>query len=108
MSDAHSHDEQGHESHGNNTAKAESNDIHSVDQWFNKVLEYIGQKISTFIAFLFFLFTMGAVFGAVSIVRFPEYAPIMIFAPAALGLVAYYNRTIATIAFIVLIVLFII
>lgn len=32
----------------------------------------------------------------------------MILAPAVFGLVAYYNRTIATIAFILLIVLFII
>ena len=106
MSDAHGND--AHSNHGAKADTAASDSAHTVDAWFNKIQEYIGQKISTFIAFLFFLFTLGAVFGAITILRFPEYAPFMIIAPAVLGLLAYYNRTIATIAFALLIILFII
>jgi len=102
MADAHTE----HETPA--TPASTGSSSNTVDQLFNKIHEYIGQKISTFMAFLFFLFTIGAVFGAITILRFPNLAPFMILAPAVFGLVAYYNRTVGTIAFVLLIILFII
>ena len=55
MSDTHGHDSHGDAGHAEHAAPAASNNAgaQTVDQLFNKIQDYIGQKISTFIAFLF-------------------------------------------------------
>ena len=76
------------------------NELKGIDKWFNKLDNYFTGKIAAFVAFLFFLFTVGAVFGAVSVWKLPGLAPYIIMVPAFLGLIAYYSRGFATLMFI--------
>ncbi|MDD5162987.1 MAG: hypothetical protein PHD95_02150 [Candidatus ainarchaeum sp.] len=79
-----------------------------VERRFSGLADYLSAQISTFVAFLFLLFALGAFFGAFVYTKFPEIAIYFIIAPAVLGLIAYYNRTVAVILFAVFIVFFII
>ncbi len=79
-----------------------------IERRFSTLAGYISSRISTFVAFLFLLFALGAFFGAFVYTKFPEIAIYFIIAPAVLGLIAYYNRTIAVILFAIFIVFFII
>ncbi len=83
------------------------NTMHT-DEWYDSVATYVSEQVSTFVAFIFFLITIGAIFGAMVAARNPAMEPILIILPAVLGLVAFYNRDIATLFFIVFIVAFII
>jgi hypothetical protein len=78
-----------------------------VEKRFSTFADYIGSQISTFVAFLFLLFALGAFFGAFVYTRFPEIAIYFIIAPAALGLIAYYNRTVAVVLFVVFLAFFV-
>lgn len=80
--------------------------IGRIDSLFQRVVGYVGKQISTFVAFLFFLFTAGVAFGVFISMRFPELVPYFVIAPAIMGLIAYYNRTVATILFVALILVF--
>lgn len=80
--------------------------VGKVDSVFQRVINYVGKRISNFVAFLFFLFTAGMVFGVIIAFRFPSFMHWFILAPAVMGLIAYYNRTIATILFIGLLIFF--
>lgn len=74
----------------------------TVDTWFGKLFDNLGGAISSFIAFLFILFTLGAVYGYVVFTRLPNLAPLLIATPAIIGLIAYYNRNFALILFVAL------
>jgi len=79
------------------------------DSLINKIIDYVQGKISTFVAFLFLLVTIGAIYGALVISHpgFEGIAPFLVIAPAALGFLAYYNRDFAIFIFIILFLLFI-
>ena len=79
-----------------------------TDNWYDKIAAYVSEQVSTFVAFMFFLITVGAVYGALVAAKNPTLEPILIIAPAVLGLVAFYNRDISTLFFIVFVVAFII
>ena len=78
-----------------------------VDRWFQGVLNYVGKTVSTFVAFLYFILTIGMLIGWVVTFRAPEAMPLLAMLPAAIGLLAYYNRVFATIAFVGFLVLFV-
>ena len=86
--------------------KSEGNNLGKVDSAFQKILNYVGKQISNFVAFLFLLFTAGIAFGMYVTHNYPEYSGLFILIPALLGLVAYYNRTVAIIALIALMSVF--
>ncbi|MEM4327089.1 MAG: hypothetical protein QXZ13_02895 [Candidatus Diapherotrites archaeon] len=74
-----------------------------IDKLFNDLLNYMTKSISTFVAFLFMLITVGAVIGyVIGIRREDEW---LIMAPAIIGLIAYYNRAFAIVIFAILILL---
>lgn len=75
----------------------------TVDKWFGKLFDNLGKAISSFIAFLFILFTLGAVYGYIVFTRLPNLAPLLIATPAVIGLIAYYNRNFALVLFVALI-----
>jgi len=67
------------------------------DNWFQKIEDYITSGISRFVAFLFFLVTLGAVLGYIVAIRGEgEY---LILVPAAAGILSYYSRDFAVAAF---------
>lgn len=102
------HAEHGQEATAAPTAEKKNSFLgNGIDKAFGKVLGYIGEQISRFMAFLFFLFTLGALFGAVMADKFPGATLYIIAVPAILGLITYYNRTVATILFAFLIAGFI-
>jgi len=75
-----------------------------IDSWYEKIMGYITNRISSFVAFLFFLFAIGAVFGICVAMRWPHLASWIVIIPAVIGLIAYYNRTFATVMFFLLLV----
>ncbi|AJF60722.1 MAG: hypothetical protein QT03_C0001G1242 [archaeon GW2011_AR10] len=78
------------------------------DPLFERIGDYVTGKIATFVAFLFFLITIGAVY-AVVITQTPlvGFTPLLIIAPAIVGLIAYYNRDLALLLFAMLVLLII-
>ena len=78
--------------------------VGKVVTWYEKIMGYIASRVSSFVAFLFFLFTMGAFFGMVAVQHAPQFAFYIVMAPAVLGLIAYYNRSFATVMFILLLI----
>lgn len=90
------------ESKGNGPGKSK------VDGWVEKVLDYVTAQISSFVAFLFLLFSAGAVYGSAITSRQHELGTWLLIAPAVLGLIAYYSRTFALAVFALLILLIVI
>ena len=82
--------------------KEEIAELKGTDKWYNKVLSYLSDRMSAFVAFLFFLFAVGAFYGNFIVTRFPELETYLLIAPLVVGLIAYYNRAFATIAFVFL------
>jgi len=80
----------------------------SLDSWYEKIMNYLSERVSSFVAFLFFLFTVGAFFGLTVASKWPHLSPWIILVPAVLGLIAYYNRAFATIVFFLLVIFVII
>ncbi len=112
---AHDGHEEAHaESHGHEEAQAKAAPTSGAaackcDPFFDKVSNYVTGKIATFVAFLFFLITIGAVYALV-ITKAPldSLTTVLILAPAAVGLLAYWNRDLAVIIFVVFIISFLI
>jgi len=76
-----------------------------TDNFFEKVENYITGGISTFVAFLFFLVTIGALYGFFVASKKGDYQEWFLIAPAIAGLIAYYNRAFAIAVFGLLILL---
>lgn len=79
-----------------------------MDSLFQRVEDYVTEKLAGFVAFLFILIFVGVVFTLI-VLRVPtsEISPILL-APLVAALIAYYNRDIAVILFLGLILIFII
>ena len=63
-----------------------------TDNWFGKVQKWFNETLGKFVAALFLIFAMGALFGA-SIVGTQH--SWLLFIPFALALLSYYNRDFA-------------
>jgi len=74
-----------------------------VDSWFGKIENYVTGVIGAFVAFLFLIFAGGAAFALFVAETWPEKAFLVVLIPAVSGILAYYNRTYAVLAFIVLV-----
>ena len=70
-----------------------------LEKRFMGLAGYLSTGISRFVAFLFFLFAVGAFFGAFVYTSYPKIGFFIILIPAVLGLIAYYNRTVAIFLF---------
>ena len=70
-----------------------------VDEILTRISNYVTGTISSFVAFLFFLFALGAIYGALIVSRYPHLGIYLIIAPALVGLIAYYSRTFSLIIF---------
>ncbi|MFH1256935.1 MAG: hypothetical protein V1494_06625 [Candidatus Diapherotrites archaeon] len=71
-----------------------------TDSWFDKLSDYVTGTISGFVAFLFFLFAAGAVYGALIVAKGSPFGGYLIVLPAVLGLITYYSRDIALVVFV--------
>lgn len=76
-----------------------------VDNIFDKFSSYLSARISTFVAFLFVLIAIGGFYGYFIVTRFPELSIYLLITPLVIALIAYYNRTFATIMFLAVIAL---
>ena len=72
----------------------------TIDSWFAKIQKYVVAKIGHFVAFLFFLIALGAFLMMMFAQRYPNQAIWVVIAPAAAGLLAYYNRGFAIVLFV--------
>jgi ABC-type methionine transport system permease subunit len=77
----------------------------TLDNWFGKLQKQIGATIKTFVASMFFLIAIGAWLGITVYHYWPNQAMMAVLLPALAGAIAYYNRSVAVIIFIGLIVL---
>jgi len=77
-----------------------------TDRYFSKISNWLSERISAFVAFLFVLFGAGALYATFIVPRLPEYGPYLLAAPFVLALIAYYNRAAATILFAGLLLMF--
>lgn len=73
----------------------------NFDDWVNKLLGFVSKQISIFVAFLFFIFTLGAVYGWFLISIGTQYVEYLIILPAVMGIIAYYNRIFAIAVFVI-------
>jgi len=78
-----------------------------ADKLFGKLSGWLGKQISTFVAFLFLLFAAGAFYGSFIVPKAGQWGALLLAAPLALALVAYYSRGIAVILFIGIALIFI-
>jgi hypothetical protein len=74
-----------------------------VDGWFESIQKYVTGKIGSFVAFLFLLYSAGALTALFVMTRYPNHAYLVVIIPALAGAIAYYNRAFATGAFFILI-----
>lgn len=86
--------------------KKEASKANRVDSFFQRLSGRVGERISTFVAFLFLLLTIGIAIGIYIAFREPEYIYQAIAAPVILGLISYYNRDIAMVLFFFFLVFF--
>ena len=70
-----------------------------IDAYFTKMSKYVSAKIGHFVAFMFFLFALGAFAMIMVLQKYPHQALLVIAVPAVAGLLAYYNRTVAVVLF---------
>lgn len=71
-------------------------------KWLDNLIKAITGGIAKFVAFVFFIFTLGMLFGLFII----RVEPLFLFVPPLLGLAAFYNEKLAIVIFAGLIVLF--
>ncbi len=76
-----------------------------TDNWFTKIEKYVTQKIGTFVAFLFLIFTAGAIIAIQVMNRWPEQTYLVVILPLLAGIISYYNRAVATFFFVVFMLL---
>jgi len=76
-----------------------------VDSFFTKISGKIEGNVSAFVAFLFIIITMGIYLGHIVTLRAPEQIYLALLVPLVLALIAYYNRTIATALFVLLLLI---
>ena len=74
-----------------------------TDNWFNKLQKDITSKIGHFVAFFFLIIAAGIWAGIIVAQHYPEQAMLAVLLAAVAGLIAYFNRTFATIIFIIMI-----
>jgi hypothetical protein len=79
-----------------------------VDRYFDRFSSWLSERIAAFVAFLFLLFAAGAFYGTFIVSRFPEYGFYLLAAPIVLALIAYYNRTLATVLLAALVLIFLV
>src|SRR3989344_4770952 len=58
-----------------------------TDNWYDQIATVVSEQVSTFVAFIFFLITIGAIYGALVAARNPVLEPLLVIAPAILGLI---------------------
>jgi len=71
----------------------------TLDAWYGKIQKHITSKITNFVAFLFILVAIGAFLMMMVMQKYPEQAWMVVVAPIAAAIFAYYSRTFATIVF---------
>jgi hypothetical protein len=77
----------------------------TLDKWFGQIQKKANDTIPHFVAFFFFVMTIGAFIGIVVAQHYPGQAMLAILLPALAGAVAYYNRAFATAIFVLMILL---
>lgn len=77
----------------------------TADSWFGKLQKRVSGIISSFVAYSFFLVALGAFIATIVVTQWPQHAFWAIAIPAFAGLLSYYNRAFAAIAFIALLIL---
>lgn len=94
MSDSHGHSDHGHEKKGNGDRSF------MVDRFFERIVDYISGRIAKLIALMFIIMTVGALIGYFIAIKQAPF--IFIFLPATLGIIAYYERDVAIVLFVAL------
>ncbi|GEM_PF-2920192 len=93
MSDPHGHDD-----HGGGEKHSGGGGRHFMaDRFLGRVLDYITGGIAKLVAFILIIMTVGAIVGYVISQRQAPF--LLVFVPAALGVIAYYERDIAIVLF---------
>ena len=79
-----------------------------TDSWFEKIKNFVSSNISQFVAIMFLIFSIGMAYGIYIMIRNPSHQMLYLSAPPLMGVLAYYNRDLALILFILFIAFFII
>ncbi|VVB74544.1 Uncharacterised protein [uncultured archaeon] len=75
----------------------------TVDSWFGKIQKGLVGKIEHFVATLFFLIALGALFAIALVHYWPHLAFLAVLVPLAVGALAYVNRAFAIAVFVIFI-----
>ena len=93
MGGSHGDDDHG----GDKKAPGGGNRHFMVDRFFSRIVDYVTGGIAKLIAFIFIMITVGALIGY--FIASKQWPFLLVFIPAALGVVAYYERDVAIILF---------
>ncbi|NMA44875.1 MAG: hypothetical protein GX950_03640 [Candidatus Diapherotrites archaeon] len=78
-----------------------------IDGIYSKIQKKVTGSIAEFVAFFFFVITLGSLVTIYIITQFPQHAFWVVLTPALAGIISYYNRTFATIIFLGILLLLI-
>ncbi|MBI4210668.1 MAG: hypothetical protein HY544_04145 [Candidatus Diapherotrites archaeon] len=95
-----SHDEQGHDNGHGEGKKGDKDKSFMVDRFLGRIGDYIAGGIAKLVAFILIIMTVGALVGYVIAQRQAPF--LLVFLPATLGIIAYYERDIAVLLFVAL------
>jgi len=76
-----------------------------ADSWFEKLANKVNSSIKVFSAAVFFLFSLGMVYGIYFFTM--DHRPYFLIVPPLLGLMAYYSRNFALVALAASLVIFV-
>ena len=76
-----------------------------IDSWYKKIQDYLTKKIGTFVAFMFFLYAIGALTTILVMTKYPQHIYLIVIIPAIAGVISYYNRAFATATFFLIMLL---
>ncbi len=77
-----------------------------TDRFFGWLAGYLVERIQLFVAFLFMLLGVGVLLGRFIVTQHPQIELFLLAGPFVFALVSYYSRTFAIIAFIALLLVF--
>ncbi len=95
-----SHDSHSDSGGGGKKASGGGDRSFMVDRLFQRIVSYVSEGIAKLIAFILIVVTIGALIGYVIAQRQAPF--LLVFAPAALGIIAYYERDVAILLFVAL------
>lgn len=78
----------------------------SMDNIITRFGNYLAERIQVFVSFLFILLGVGVLLGRFVVTQHPQIELFLLAGPFVFALISYYSRTFALIAFVAILLIF--